>query len=63
MQQDKAYRIRKEFKERINNCEEEIKLKYYNGIPSIIRKKKHNTISQQSNTALSIIHQNVRGSS
>lgn len=39
MQQDKAYRIRQEFKRRLGDGEEGIKLKYYNGIPTIVRSK------------------------
>lgn len=47
MQQDKVYRVCKEFKERINSGEEGIELIYYNGILSIISLKKKNSKFQQ----------------
>ncbi|KAJ3650193.1 hypothetical protein Zmor_021895 [Zophobas morio] len=41
MQQDVAYKTRKEFKERVNKGEKNISLKYYNGVPKIVTKNNH----------------------
>lgn len=46
MQQDKAYRIRKEFKARARGSEQAIKLKYHNGISTIVHVQKEISISQ-----------------
>lgn len=39
MQQNKSYTIRKEFRNRLENGEKDIRLKYYNGMPKIVEGK------------------------
>ena len=39
LQQEKSYSVRQEFKNRVQNGEKNIKLKYYNGMPKIIAVK------------------------
>lgn len=39
MQQDKAYRVRKDFRARVRDGEQGIRLKYHNGIPTIVHVK------------------------
>lgn len=39
IQQSKAYATRQKFKGRVNNGEKDIRLKYHNGIPKIVKIK------------------------